>query len=204
VWHRQALSAALLSLAVLATHAIPATAERSDFAKLSSPREHNNQSLIRRKSKMPPFAYIKLCVEHPSSCKTSQGRIAVVASGQVKLNRKLRSQLASVNSSVNRAIRPKRDSGGDTWTVGAKSGDCEDYVLSKRAKLIAMGWPSRALAIAVVRTRGGQGHAVLVVNTDQGRLILDNLVKDVRSKNRSPHRFVSMQDTSSTYGWTRY
>ncbi|MNL79260.1 hypothetical protein D3C87_2058250 [compost metagenome] len=64
------------------------------------------------------------------------------------------------------------------------AGDCEDFALTKRDKLIALGWPARALRVAVAKTSWGEGHAVLVVKTDRGDLVLDNrtnVIKDWRS-----------------------
>ena len=54
-------------------------------------------------------------------------------------------------------------------------GDCEDYALEKRARLIAQGWPPASLAIAVAVAPHIGLHAVLIVQTDRGDLVLDNL-----------------------------
>lgn len=192
------ISAIVLSLAFIVSSANVSFAEKRGFKVASLEKKS-----FRRTSKqrtMPPFAYIKFCVQNPAACKGSSGRLATKG-GNVVLTAKLKSQLASVNSSVNRKIRPVNDSGGDSWKVNVARGDCEDYVLTKRAQLIAKGWPSQSLAIAVVRTRRGEGHAVLVVNTSQGKMVLDNLVQNVRPKSQSPHRFISMQDPGKKFGW---
>jgi len=53
--------------------------------------------------------------------------------------------------------------------------DCVGYVLAKREALIRAGIPANALSPAVVRTRGGVVHAVLIVTTTEGDQVLDNL-----------------------------
>jgi len=53
--------------------------------------------------------------------------------------------------------------------------DCVGYVLAKRDALIRAGLPSDAVSPAVVRTRGGVVHAVLIVTTSEGDQVLDNL-----------------------------
>uniref|UniRef100_UPI0026399AD3 transglutaminase-like cysteine peptidase n=1 Tax=uncultured Maritalea sp. TaxID=757249 RepID=UPI0026399AD3 len=81
--------------------------------------------------------------------------------------------LLRVNSGINRAIRPRNDK-GDIWSINVSAGDCEDYVLTKRAELIKFGLPASALRIATAYTQNGQGHAVLVVISRQGDYVLDN------------------------------
>ena len=193
-------AAIVLSFAFFLSNANASMAEKRGFKVASLQKQTVRRSVKSRT--MPPFAYIKFCVQNPGACKGSSGRLATKGGNGV-LTDKLRGQLASVNSSVNRAIRPVNDSGGDSWKVNVSRGDCEDYVLTKRSRLISMGWPSRSLAIAVVRTQRGEGHAVLVVNTSQGKMVLDNLVQNVRPKSQSPHRFLSMQDPGSKYGWMK-
>ena len=54
-------------------------------------------------------------------------------------------------------------------------GDCEDYALEKRRRLIEAGVSAEALSMAVVVTRRGERHAVLVVAFESGDVVLDNL-----------------------------
>jgi predicted transglutaminase-like cysteine proteinase len=151
---------------------------------------------------LPPFAYIQFCVHHASSCRDNKGRLAMASSGKVKMTSKLQSQLASVNSRVNSRMKPVSDKGSDRWAIGGKSGDCEDFALTKRAMLIAAGWPSRALSMTVVKTAWGEGHAVLSVHTSSGTVVLDNLSHSVRPISSTPYRIVAMQGGSSLQ-WVR-
>ena len=138
------------SVALLATTASVSGVQ----AKSKAPhvKAYHTVKLAARKAGgvLPPFAFIQMCVRNPSSCKDHKGNLAVAKNGKVKLNAKLQSQLASVNARVNSRMIAVSDKGADKWAVGGKRGDCEDFALTKRAMLIAAGWPSRALSMTVI------------------------------------------------------
>lgn len=117
------------------------------------------------------------------------------------LTREVLESIRRVNSQVNRSIRPRNDPGPDVWTLGASSGDCEDYVLSKRYALMRAGLPSSALRMAHVRTREGIDHAILIVKTDHDDLVLDNLVADVLPLNKVSYRIVAVSSADPMV-WT--
>ncbi len=142
---------------------------------------------------MPPFAYIQFCVHNRAACRNTAGKLPMVGGNKVKLTKRLEQQLASVNQSVNSSMRPRRDGPIDSWAVGGRAGDCEDFAMTKRARLIAAGWPSSALSMTVVRTRSGEGHAVLSIQTSHGTLVLDNLTRSVRPLSKVPYYLVAMQ-----------
>lgn len=57
----------------------------------------------------------------------------------------------------------------------AKAGDCEDFALAYRARLVeAHGWPAGALRLALCETETGERHVVLTCETTGGTWILDN------------------------------
>jgi len=62
----------------------------------------------------------------------------------------------------------------DTWQIAGKYGDCEDYALAKRERLLAAGWPVDKQSLCICRTESGESHCVLYVETDKGGFILDN------------------------------
>ena len=146
---------------------------------------------------LPPFAYIQFCVHHAGACSEAKGRLATSGGGKVEMTSKLQQQLAVVNSSVNSSIRPKARGPGDPWTMGGNFGDCNSYALTKKAKLIAAGWPSSALSLTVVKTSWGEGHLVLSVHTNTGIMVLDNLSHSVRPLSQVPYRLISMQQGSA-------
>lgn len=134
-----------------------------------------------------PLGYQLMCLKTPQECKGG-GKSTVAASTDVMAT------LKRVNRTVNASIRPRADKGADVWNANATtSGDCEDYVLAKRRHLINAGIPASSLRIAYVKTRSGEGHAILVVNTAKGKLVLDNLTGAIKPLSQTGYRIVSMQ-----------
>jgi len=131
-----------------------------------------------------PVGFLMFCLSHKASCVGG-------GASEVRLTGEVMDRLGSINARVNSTIRPSPER-VDTWVLGAAHGDCEDYVLAKRAALIAAGLPASALRIAAVTTGSGIGHAVLVVRTDQGDLVLDNLTPAIRRWNETSLRWVAM------------
>lgn len=69
-----------------------------------------------------------------------------------------------------------------------KSGDCEDYAISKYYALRNLGVPAKMLRVAAVKDGiRGIGHAVLVVFMDGDAYVLDNLTNLVLSHTRLTH-----------------
>jgi len=87
------------------------------------------------------------------------------------------------------------------WTIPTTRGDCEDYALLKRKRLIARGWPPSALLMTVVRDEKGEGHAVLTARTVQGDFILDNKVDEVKTWNRTHYEYIMRQSYLNTMIW---
>jgi predicted transglutaminase-like cysteine proteinase len=151
-----------------------------------------SRHLSLKKEVLPPFGFVKMCVDSPGLCENKTGRLANPGT-KVHLNRILYNQLVSVNAAVNRKIKPVRDGKIDNWQIDPTRGDCEDYALTKKSELLHQGWPSSALAIAVVRTRQRAKHAVLVVHTDKGSFVLDNLSDKIVPTSVAPYQLISMQ-----------
>ncbi|WP_157959603.1 transglutaminase-like cysteine peptidase [Devosia submarina] len=137
---------------------------------------------------LTPFAMQVFCAKSPRQC--AGGGTA----SQVTATNDLLAVLSKVNRSVNAAIKPRNDR-GDSWQVNASSGDCEDYVLTKRAQLIRKGVPAGSLRIATTKTRWGESHAVLVVKTSAGDYVLDNLSDKVKTLRASGYRIRSMSSS---------
>ncbi|WP_309628520.1 transglutaminase-like cysteine peptidase [Brevundimonas sp.] len=119
-------------------------------------------------------------------------------------------RLETVSRRVNRAIRRASDADAhgraDIWVVpqgrGAV-GDCEDYVLAKRRALIEVGVDPAAMSIAIVRTRGGELHAVLLVATPEGERVLDNLTPWVLLWNEAPYEWLERQAPGQPLVWVQ-
>jgi len=90
----------------------------------------------------------------------------------------------TINRDVNRDVRKATDFDLygmiEYWSLprvinGKMYGDCEDYALEKRRRLIEAGVPAESLSMAVAVTARGESHAVLVVSFESGDWVLDNL-----------------------------
>jgi predicted transglutaminase-like cysteine proteinase len=156
------------------------------------------QFIVARRPTLAPFAYVKFCRKNPGDCVGGRG------SEIVELTAARNSQLQRVNASINRSIRARVDSpgvGGDVWEVGVSEGDCEDFALTKRRELVALGWSPRSLRIAVAYTGSGEGHAVLVVKTSKGDLVLDNRTSSIKNWRRTDLRWVKIQSGDNPRMW---
>lgn len=113
-----------------------------------------------------------------------------------------RQNLSDVNVLVNRAITPRHDV-NDHWSPDASAGDCEDYALTKRQRLIDLGWAQSQLLIAVADDPYAGPHAVLIARTDQGDLVLDNLTDEVLQWNETQLTFISRQSEKLPAMWVK-
>ena len=104
-------------------------------------------------------------------------------------------QLAKVNEYVNKwlyKIDPKVYRKKDYWATPAqffnKSGDCEDYAITKYISLAHLGFDKDQMRIVILQDLNLKvPHAVLVVYLDGKALILDNQIKQVVSAGRITH-----------------
>ena len=111
-----------------------------------------------------------------------------------------------VNSAANAAIRPISDqrqfSVAERWSLPtARGGDCEDYALFKKQQLVAAGVAPNRLLVAVVLDRKRQPHAVLVLRSDMGDFVLDNLTTRVLPWQKTGYAFLRMQDPRDPSRW---
>ena len=150
-----------------------------------------------------PFAYTHFCLRYAEDCRV-RGR-AFHRPRAVALTTERRRQLAEINAQVNRAIAPKsyrNDTSFDTWRIAPPQGDCNDYAVTKRHELLALGWPSRALLLSEVVTPWGEHHLVLLVRTAGGNFVLDNLQAQVRPWTRTNYQWVRVQLPSEPSLWS--
>jgi predicted transglutaminase-like cysteine proteinase len=132
------------------------------------------------------------------------------APSPLKADRALLAELDRVNQDVNHAIRFVLDKDlygqEDYWHLalgpdGPGAGDCKDYVLEKRRALIAAGVPAADLSIAIVNTSWRESHAVLLVNTDQGELVLDSLSAWIKPWWKVRYSWVERQSPGQQLSW---
>lgn len=96
--------------------------------------------------------------------------------------------VSAVNDYVNqyRYVEDQANYGkSDYWATPAeffaRGGDCEDFAIAKYAMLKALGVPEERMRLAIVQDKiKNIPHAVLIVYTDDGSILLDNQLKDAR------------------------
>lgn len=146
-----------------------------------------------------PIGHYEFCKRHPDEC-------AIRTQVQPeRLSEEFRARLATLTSTVNKAVKPVSDKdlyGKDEfWTYPDKAGDCEEYVLEKRRILMQEGISPSNLLITVVRKPDREGHAVLTVRTDAGDLVLDNLNDSVKMWYETSYSYIKRQATYDTGRW---
>jgi predicted transglutaminase-like cysteine proteinase len=145
-----------------------------------------------------PNGYYELCVAYPDLCRVRSGKRTTSEDGSVAFTNEAMAELDSVNASVNAAIQPSHR---DAWTPGEPIGDCKDFAMTKRQRLIDAGWPTSALPTAIVRLPSGELHLVLVARTTQGDFVLDNLNSQIAPWTRVSYQWEKIQSTTDGVTW---
>lgn len=117
--------------------------------------------------------------------------------------------LSKVNLAINRSLAQNSDAAlyrrSDYWALplahGVAQGDCEDFVLEKRRVLRAKGYTERQMSIAIVKTPWKENHAVLLVSTEGGEVVLDNLSPRIEPWSRSHYALLARQSASDPSTW---
>ncbi|UYO00582.1 MAG: transglutaminase-like cysteine peptidase [Devosia sp.] len=147
-----------------------------------------------------PVGHMEFCQARPSECRAYDKVVPAVS-----LNDANWQQLVAVNTHYNTNVVPVTDRDlyqvEEFWTYPNGYGDCEDFALAKRRDLINAGWHPSTLMIAVVRQANGDGHAVLMVRTDRGDLVLDNQDGMIRVWNETPYKFIKRQSQANAGQW---
>lgn len=152
-----------------------------------------------------PTGWIQFCAGNPADCRADPA----VQAARV-LTPELLEQLFAVNREVDARVRWTSDRtlyGKDEhWTYALDRGDCEDIVLEKRRLLAKAGWSLHDLLITVVSdpnpAAGADGsHAVLIVRTDRGDLVLDNQTPEILFWYETSYRFIKRQSTEDPNVW---
>lgn len=126
-----------------------------------------------------PAAFLDFCNRYPEDCLPPMKGIS-----KVNLDAERMRELNTVNSDVNDTLFFNSDlATTDVWDYPQDNiGDCEDFVIEKRKRLMDLGWPEDTLLITMVKKRipnfaGRKDHAVLTVRTAQGDYVLDNEIR---------------------------
>jgi predicted transglutaminase-like cysteine proteinase len=150
----------------------------------------------------PPVGFVKFCVRNPGECQPGS---ATIFSKRLNMTPELWDQAFQVNAYVNETIKPISDESlyGETeyWTYPVDAGDCEDYVLLKKKKLMQLGFAAEALLITVVLDEKREGHAVLTLSTTAGDFILDNRRNDILRWSDVDYTYLKRQSGSDPLDW---
>lgn len=147
-----------------------------------------------------PVGHYEFCQRYQVECrqKTPGGQ-------PVDLTRNLWAAMINVNNAVNAAVTPRTDremwGKEEVWSFPGEFGDCEDYVIEKRRRLIAYGVPAGDALITVVRQPNGDGHAVLTVRTSKGDYVLDNLETRVLAWTDTEYTYLKRQSEKNSGVW---
>jgi len=184
-----------LALALLALGAFIAPAGAFTSVDLSNPAF----AAVSGRTSIP-IGHAKFCETRPKEC-----TINTNVKEFVHLTKSRWRELLEVNASFNASIVPVTDQKlygvAEFWTYPQGFGDCEEYVLAKRRELIRRGWNPSVLLITVLISPRIGGHAVLMVRTDRGDLILDNLQGLIKVWNKTPYEYIKRQSQFNAGQW---
>lgn len=191
----------ILVLALLAAGAVALPVAISTPGAANPLSQRGQQAFMRVYGiAQPPYGYVQFCERTPEECRNGpaqEQRFHATPERMAELDR--------INRQINKEIEPATDYEiyGQTeyWTIPTTRGDCEDYALLKRKRLMARGWPSSALLLTVVRDEKGEGHAVLTARTTQGDYILDNKVNELKIWHRTGYEYVMRQSYLNPRVW---
>ena len=139
------------------------------------------------RTEAPPSQYARFCEEEPEAC-------ALTGPTLLDFDR-VADVLDEVNVAVNGEIRSDTDLAchgvEEKWTFPSTGwGDCEDFALEKRRRLVDSGLPSASLTMAIVHHEVRFfPHAVLLAETTRGTFVLDQLYDEVPCWDAVPYRW---------------
>jgi len=148
----------------------------------------------------PIMGWVRFCETYASECAVNTAEPQTI-----ELTPQVWKLITSVNQRVNASVKAVTDA--DHWGVvdvwgfpDDGKGDCEDFQLLKRRILAENGLPRRAMRMTVVIDELGEGHAVLLVRTNQGDYVLDNKTSTVLPWDRTGYVYIKRESQAGT-GW---
>jgi predicted transglutaminase-like cysteine proteinase len=190
---KQVFSVGMVFAMAIFILAMPARAEQIDFTNPAFAPAGGLTSI--------PVGASDFCKANRSECIANPNAVSAVG-----LTDKRWGELVQVNNLVNTAINPVTDQDlyrvAELWAYPDNgAGDCEDFALAKRKALIEMGWNASTLLMTVVRQPNGEGHAVLLVRTDRGDVVLDNQDGRILLWNQTPYTYLKRQSQADAAQW---
>lgn len=194
---RLIVGAVLAFLGIVPCAARPAvTGENEATARFDAPTGSNAAA---------PIGWTDFCNRYRGECSDDN-----LPARRVFLSPETWKDLRGVNDMVNRMIEPMTDQAhwhmAEHWDYPMDGkGDCEDYALLKRRLLRERGYPPQALLLTVVsRHEDEEGHAVLMVRSNKGDLILDNRRDAILYWIDSGYFFIKRQSQENQNRWVLF
>ena len=99
-------------------------------------------------------------------------------------------KIGTLNKNTNNSIEYVSDNSDDLWKLAHSLGDCEDFVLRKLYDLtVKYGYPRSLFSIATCWAETKRKHAVLVMHTINGDMILDSRFDHIALWSKLPYRW---------------
>lgn len=144
---------------------------------------------------LAPLEYVRFCLTYAEDCAAGTPHAVVTLTPETK------AAIEGINRDVNARIRPRTGLG--EWRVDPSTGNCNDYVVTKRHELLRLGLPASALLITVVQMPTGEGHLLLIVRTDRGEFVLDNLTSEMKLRGQTSYVWKIRQSSAGPMIWER-
>ena len=182
------LAPALLALSVLAM--VPTAAE---------PAMKPTPAYLKAKKPIgAPAGFGNLCGKYDWLCSRT-GRKARASRSDLDLATRIN---AEVNRKTHQISDIQQYGRSEYWALPtSRGGDCEDIALLKKMKLVAVGIRPETLLIATALDRKRNPHAVLVMRTEFGDVVLDNLSSRIKHWSETGYSFLKMQNPARPANW---
>lgn len=139
-----------------------------------------------------------LCSKYKWACATSS-RSSLSQSDLIRLASSINTKVNLQTTAIDDHVQYGRE---EHWALPTtRGGDCEDFVLLKKKILIKNGVAGKNLLIATVLDRSLNSHAVLILRTQNGDLVLDNLTNDIHLWKDTGYTFLKLQSPEAPGGW---
>ncbi|MEM9975399.1 MAG: transglutaminase-like cysteine peptidase [Pseudomonadota bacterium] len=183
----------------IAKRAVRASALAAAMVVGSAPLVEAGSHIVPVKAVDAPAGFHGVCDRYVWACAAGSGAGAVN-------ERSLMDVAREVNLTMNRRYPEIADDRqydtAEFWALPtARGGDCEDFALAKKQALLERGVPTERLMIATVLDRSQQAHAVLVLRTAAGDMVLDNLTNRILPWEETGYFFLRMQDPNAPATW---
>ncbi|MFY0690789.1 MAG: transglutaminase-like cysteine peptidase [Paracoccaceae bacterium] len=156
--------------------------------------------LVPRMAAKAPLGAGNICQKYEWACATSKRGSKALTDHQLKVAQR-------INRAVNRRVTQITDQSQyreeEVWALPTRrGGDCEDFVLLKKRLLMSSGIAPERLLIATALDRRRNSHAVLILRTDEGDYVLDNLNNRMLHWKETGYIFLRLQNSDAPHSWS--